>query len=221
MVWAKAMKRWKTNTMEVIGRARGDGALPKKRSWENFLTIQSSRVCDKFWRQKKLQFLWNQFRHHQFSPCPKNQIKKWWLIKVIAAYQLLLKICRIRRFRHLSGWQSPEEIVAKMNWQVLLLLYIFCPGHTNSQFSGITEAFSAVQSLAPGVKNVMGGLLAADGVHKKCMQRTLCNQFSGEIIETRAEFDPVKRSLVLVPKVIQERGKLRWIGDMIVNFFSG
>ena len=108
-----------------------------------------------------------------------------------------------------------------MNWQVLLLLYIFCPGNTNSQFSGITQTVSTLQTFVPGVKNVMGGLLAADGVHKKCIQRTLCDQFSGEVIETRAEFDPVKRSLVLIPTVVKERGKLRWIGDMIVNFFGG
>ncbi len=67
----------------------------------------------------------------------------------------------------------------------------------------------------------MGGLLAADDVHKNCLQKTLCRQFADRIAETRAEFDPVKRSLVLVPKVIQERGKLRWIGDLIVNLFTG
>ena len=104
------------------------------------------------------------------------------------------------------------------------MLYIFCPGNTNSQFpdiAGITGMISSVQTLVPGVKNVMGGLLAADAAHSKCMQRTLCDQFSGEVIETRTEFDPVKRSLVLIPTVVKERGKLRWIGDMIVNFFGG
>ena len=67
----------------------------------------------------------------------------------------------------------------------------------------------------------MGGVLAMDKVHNKCVQKTLCDQFAPPVIETKEEFDPVKRSFVPVRRVIKEGGKLRWIGDMIVNFFKG
>ena len=33
----------------------------------------------------------------------------------------------------------------------------------------------------------MGGVLAADKVHKKCMQKTLCTEFSDEIVEMTEE----------------------------------
>jgi len=86
---------------------------------------------------------------------------------------------------------------------------------------GVIQGATTAQQMLYGMKNVMGGLLAVDDVHKNCIQKTICSQFAPEIIETREEFDPVKRSMVLIPKVIQERGKLRWIGDMIVNMFTG
>ena len=71
-----------------------------------------------------------------------------------------------------------------------------------------------------GVKNVIGGILAIDGVHNKCIQKTICDEFSAEIVENSVELDPVKRTWVYKPKVIQRRGRLRWIGDLIFNGLS-
>jgi hypothetical protein len=113
------------------------------------------------------------------------------------------------------------KLILKCQLTYFIVLLAIFPFIVNAQIPEILNTFTTVQRMLPGVKNVMGGLLAVDDVHKKCIQKTICNQFVPEIIETRAEFDPVKRSLVLVPKVIQERGKLRWIGDMIVNMFTG
>jgi hypothetical protein len=41
-----------------------------------------------------------------------------------------------------------------------------------------------------------------------------------EIVEISVELDPVKRTWVYKPKVIKKRGRLRWIGDLIVNGLS-
>ena len=57
--------------------------------------------------------------------------------------------------------------------------------------------------------------MGADSVHNKCMQKEICKQFAPEIVKTEERFDPVKRSLVPITKVVQERGKLRWIGDAL------
>ena len=60
-------------------------------------------------------------------------------------------------------------------------------------------------------------MLALDTVHSNCMQKTLCTEFADEIVENSLELDPVKRSWVYIPKVVQKRGRLRWIGDIIAN----
>ena len=75
-----------------------------------------------------------------------------------------------------------------------------------------------ISSLIPGVKNVLGGVLAMDKVHSQCVQKSICEQFSDEIIDTNSivEENSIKRSYV-PPKVIKERGRLRWIGDMFFN----
>ena len=72
-------------------------------------------------------------------------------------------------------------------------------------------------SLVYGVKNVIGGVLAMDKVHNSCVQKTLCDEMAGEIVDNTLELDPVKRSYVPVPKIIKEKGRLRWIGDMFTN----
>ena len=72
-------------------------------------------------------------------------------------------------------------------------------------------------SLVYGVKNVIGGVLAMDNVHNSCVQKTLCDEMAGEIVDNTLELDPVKRSYVPVPKIIKEKGRLRWIGDMFTN----
>ena len=66
----------------------------------------------------------------------------------------------------------------------------------------------------------MGGVLGMDTVHKNCLQKTLCNSVSDEIVERTLVTDPVKRTLVYVPRVIQPKGALRWIVDILFDGFS-
>lgn len=86
-------------------------------------------------------------------------------------------------------------------------------GATQGQEQGfLPTAYNTVfgqDSLLRGVKNVMGGVLAADGIHKNCMQKALCNEFADEVVEFDERVDPVKRTIVYVPRVIKPRGKLR------------
>ena len=108
-----------------------------------------------------------------------------------------------------------------LKWSFIFLLALLSIPNSNGQFEGILSTLTGPQSLMPGIKNLMGGVLAMDKVHNKCVQKTLCDQFAAPTIRKRVAFDPVKRSMVVVPQVIKEGGKLRWIGDMIVNIFSG
>ena len=62
--------------------------------------------------------------------------------------------------------------------------------------------------------------MAIDDVHSKCIQKTVCDEITDEIVENSVELDPVKRTWVYKPKVIKKRGRLRWIGDLIVNGLS-
>ena len=84
----------------------------------------------------------------------------------------------------------------------------------------MANAIYGPNSLLRGVKNIIGGVLAIDGVHSNCIQKTICDEFSQEIVENSVELDPVKRTWVYKPKVIQRRGRLRWIGDLIANGLS-
>ena len=60
----------------------------------------------------------------------------------------------------------------------------------------ITNEIFGPNSLVRGVKNIMGGILAADNVHKKCLQKTICSEFSDEVVEVKERIDPVKRTIV-------------------------
>ena len=84
-------------------------------------------------------------------------------------------------------------------------------------FPELANTIWGKDSLVYGVKNVIGGVLAMDNVHNSCVQKTLCDEMSGEIVDNTLELDPVKRSYVPVPKIIKEKGRLRWIGDMFTN----
>ena len=86
-----------------------------------------------------------------------------------------------------------------------------------AQFPAIANAIYGPDSLLYGIKNVVGGVLAADKVHHSCMQKTLCSEFAPEVVEVEERFDPVKRTQVRVPRVVQRRGRLRWIGDAVAN----
>ena len=105
---------------------------------------------------------------------------------------------------------------------LLILTCLSCrPQQAHSQLpAGLTSAIFGPNSLLRGVKNVLGGVLALDGVHSKCVQKSICNEFSNEIVETTAKIDPVKRTLVYVPKIVKRRGRLRWMGDLVVNGLS-
>ena len=100
----------------------------------------------------------------------------------------------------------------------ITLVILLCLTKPNSaQFPALSNAIFGPNSLVRGVKNVMGGVLGMDIVHNKCIQRTLCGEMGNAIIDIRADVDPVKRTFVYAPKVIKQRGRLRWIGDAIVN----
>ena len=41
--------------------------------------------------------------------------------------------------------------------------------------------------------------------------------FCFQKIEMTEEVDPVKRTIVRIPRIVKPRGRLRWIGDAIAN----
>lgn len=104
---------------------------------------------------------------------------------------------------------------------VLALLLWLITGLTVSpvqgQFPAIANTIFGSESLLPGVKNILGGILAADNIHANCLQKVLCNEFADEVVKVAAEVDPVKRTIVHIPKVVKPRGRLRFIGDFFVN----
>lgn len=91
----------------------------------------------------------------------------------------------------------------------------------SGQIADVGQVIASAQSFLPGVRNVLSGILAIDKVHKKCLQRSLCESFSGPVVAERKVFDPVKRSSVSVKEVVQKEGRLRWIGDFLANLFQG
>ena len=97
----------------------------------------------------------------------------------------------------------------------ITLFIFFTPQYTNSQFPGVANTIFGPNSLLRGVKSVIGGIVKLDSVHSKCMQKTMCSEFADEIIDNCVELDPVKRTWVYKPKIIQRKGRLRWIGDMV------
>ena len=103
----------------------------------------------------------------------------------------------------------------------ILTLFLLCSiKQSVSQFPGIANEIFGPKSTLQGVKKLMGGVLGMDTVHKKCLQKTLCNSVSDEIVERTLVTDPVKRTLVYVPRVIQPKGALRWIVDILFDGFS-
>jgi len=100
-------------------------------------------------------------------------------------------------------WYSQFLFVLSM----LLAVAVLPP--TAGQFPELANSIFGTDSYLRGMRNVLGGVLAADKVHKKCMQKTLCSEFSDEVIEITEEKDPVKRTVVRVPKVVRRKGRLR------------
>lgn len=96
----------------------------------------------------------------------------------------------------------------------------FCVLTTRSQFPTASNAIFGPNSILRGVKNVIGGIVKFDAVHSKCLQKTMCSEFSDEIVANDVELDPVKRTWVYKPKLIQRKGRLRWLGDILANGVS-
>ena len=65
-----------------------------------------------------------------------------------------------------------------------------------AQFPTIANEIFGPNSYVRGIKNVLGGIVSADNVHKKCIQKTICNEFSDEVVEMTERIDPVKRTVV-------------------------
>lgn len=97
---------------------------------------------------------------------------------------------------------------------LLSLFLLWMAGPASAQFEGTLDA---AQSLLPGVKNILGGILAADNIHSNCIQKILCDELSNEVVEVKAKEDPVKRSLVHVPVVVQKKGLLRQVVDNLAQ----
>ena len=89
-----------------------------------------------------------------------------------------------------------------------------------AQFPDLANELFGPKSTIQGVKKLMGGILGADAVHSKCLQKTLCSAVSDEIVERTLVPDPVKRTLVYSTRVIQPKGSLRWIVDIIFDGVS-
>ena len=90
----------------------------------------------------------------------------------------------------------------------------------SGQFPQLANAIWGSDSLLPGIRNVLGGVLGADSIHANCLQKIVCNEFADQVIEVSTQVDPVKRTVVHVPKVVKPRGRLRWIGDVLANGLS-
>ena len=62
--------------------------------------------------------------------------------------------------------------------------------------------------------------MAFDSIHSRCIEKTICNQFSDEIIEESLEADPVKRTFVTNRRVARQRGHMRWACEGMQNVVS-
>jgi len=102
---------------------------------------------------------------------------------------------------------------------VFIIAVSFFKG-TNGQFPGFANAVWGKDSYLPGIKKIVGGVLAADITHSKCTQKMLCDEMAPEIIEMTDTIDPVKRTIVRIPRLVKPRGRLRWLGDAVVNTVS-
>ena len=52
---------------------------------------------------------------------------------------------------------------------------------TNGQFPALGNAIWGKDSYLPGIKKVVGGVLAADITHSKCGQKMLCDEMAPEV----------------------------------------
>ncbi len=108
-----------------------------------------------------------------------------------------------------------------MQHNLELIVAIVSVAFTFGVSGQIGDIVANAGSYLPGIRNVMSGILAIDKVHKKCLQRSLCESFTGPVVADKKIYDPIKRSSVTVREVIQKEGRLRWIGDLLANLFKG
>ena len=52
---------------------------------------------------------------------------------------------------------------------------------SNAQFPAVANAIWGKESYLPGIKKIVGGILAADITHSKCGQKMLCDEMAPEV----------------------------------------
>ena len=60
-------------------------------------------------------------------------------------------------------------------------LWKYVDSRANGQFPKLANAIWGKDSYVPGIKKVVGGLLAADITHSKCGQKMLCDEMASEV----------------------------------------
>jgi len=75
-------------------------------------------------------------------------------------------------------------------------------------------------SWMPGIKKILGGIQGINNIHNKCLEKYVCHEFGEKQVEMSEEIDPIKRTLVRIPRVVKKRGSLRWIGDLVASGIS-
>ena len=107
-----------------------------------------------------------------------------------------------------------------MKTTIVIFFLVLAIQYNTAQFPDIANEIFGPKSTIQGVKKLMGGVLGFDAVHNQCLQKTLCGEVSDEIVERSLVPDPVKRTLVYKTKVIQPKGSLRWIVDLVFGGVS-
>ena len=58
---------------------------------------------------------------------------------------------------------------------------VFIHFRSNAQFPAVANAIWGKESYLPGIKKIVGGILAADITHSKCGQKMLCDEMAPEV----------------------------------------
>ena len=58
---------------------------------------------------------------------------------------------------------------------------VFIHLRSNAQFPAVANAIWGKESYLPGIKKIVGGILAADITHSKCGQKMLCDEMAPEV----------------------------------------
>ena len=57
---------------------------------------------------------------------------------------------------------------------------VFIHFRSNAQFPAVANAIWGKESYLPGIKKIVGGILAADITHSKCGQKMLCDETNSQ-----------------------------------------